>query len=129
MKKMLSLLIISFVLLMTGCSKDVETQINEIVKNNVGTITNYHIKNISYFKADDIVVDDIEYNDVYVVKVASLDNSEYDINLILDKNIDLIATSNYILNSDNSLKYVYKMDILVDNQTINDSMYNKIIEN
>lgn len=129
MKKLLSLLIISFVLLVTGCSKDVETQINEIVKNNVGTIANYHIKNISYFKADDIVVDDIEYNDVYVVKVASLDNSEYDINLILDKNIDLIATSNYILDSDNSLQYVYKMDILVNNQAINDSMYNKIIEN
>lgn len=129
MKKLLSLLIISFVLLMTGCSKDVETQINEIVKNNVGAIVNYHIKNIVYFKADDIVVDDIEYNDVYVVKVASLDNSEYDINLILDKNIDLIATSNYILNSDNSLKYVYKMDILVDNQIVNDNMYNKVIEN
>lgn len=129
MKKILSLLIISFVLLMTGCSKDIETQISEIVKNNVGTIANYHIKNIAYFKADDIVVDDIEYNDVYVVKVASLDNGEYDINLILDKNIDLVATSNYILNSDNSLKHVYKMDILVNNQTINDNMYNKIIEN
>ena len=125
MKKIL--LIILLCLSVSGCTKDIETQISEVVKKNIESIPNYHIKQISYFKADTIIADDVEYNNVYIIKVSSIDNSEYDINLILNENTNIITSSNYILDSDNSLEYVYKMNIYVNKKEVNDKMYTKII--
>ncbi|WP_285946703.1 hypothetical protein [Thomasclavelia cocleata] len=151
MKKIL--LIILLCLSVSGCTKDIETQISEVVKKNIESIPNYHIKQISYFKADTIIADDVEYNNVYIIKVSSIDNSDYDINLIssiitlgstlfnellipeyiergyliLNENTNIITSSNYILDSDNSLEYVYKMNIYVNKKEVNDKMYTKII--
>lgn len=125
MKKIL--LIILLCLSVSGCTKDIETQISEVVKKNIESIPNYHIKQISYFKADTIIADDVRYNNVYIIKVSSIDNSDYDINLILNENTNIITSSNYILDSDNSLEYVYKMNIYVNKKEVNDKMYTKII--
>lgn len=129
MEKKLFLLFISLCLFFVGCTKNIETKIKETVKNNIETIPNYHIKRISYLKANRIIANEIKYNDVYVVKVSSQDGVDYDIDLILDKNADIITTSSYIFDSDNSIKYVYKMDIFINDKKITDEMYNKIIDN
>ena len=112
MKKIL--LIILLCLSVSGCTKDIETQISEVVKKNIESIPNYHIKQISYFKADTIIADDVEYNNVYIIKVSSIDNSDYDINLILNEHTNILTSSNYILDSDNSIEYVYKMNIYLN---------------
>lgn len=127
MKKILSLLIILLSLSLSGCTKDISSQISDVVKKNIESIPNYHIKKISYFKTKNAVVDEVKYNDVYIIEVSSKDSSDYNINLILDEDINLLTSSNYILNPDNTINYVYKMSIMIDGNEINNDMYTNFI--
>lgn len=127
MKKILSLLTIFLILSLSGCTKDISSQINDVVKKHIESIPNYHIKKISYLKTKNAVVDEVKYNDIYIIEVSSKDSSDYNINLILDENINILTSSNYILNPDNTINYVYKMSIMIDGNEIDDDMYTNLI--
>lgn len=127
MKKILSLLTIFLILSLSGCTKDINSQINDVVKKHIESIPNYHIKKISYLKTKNAVVDEVKYNDIYIIEVSSKDSSDYNINLILDENINILTSSNYILNPDNTINYVYKMSIMIDGNEIDDDMYTNLI--
>ena len=112
-----------------GCAPSKDSSVQKAVNNEISKIANYHTKEIVYFYCQKASVDNNEYNDVYIAKVFSDDNSKYNMNIILDKDFRTVLTSSYVSNIDGSISHVYPISIVVDDKKIDDTYYTETIGN